>query len=87
MSELLNAIELRGEGKLNESNEILKYLVKSNPDDAIVNYQYAWSFDVLGKEAEAVPYYEKALHLGLDDKDALGALYWTWKYIPNIGKL
>ena len=73
MSELLNAIELRGEGKLNESNEILKNLVKSNPNDAIVNYQYAWSFDVLGKEAEAVPYYEKALQLGLDDEEALGA--------------
>ena len=73
MTVLSKAIEMRGEGKLTESNKILKDLVNSNPDNAMINYQCAWSFDVLGKEAEAVPYYEKALQLGLDDADALGA--------------
>lgn len=74
MLELKKAILLRSEGNLTESNEILEILVKSNPNAAEINYQCAWSFDVLGKEAEAVPYYEKALQLGLDDEDALGAL-------------
>ncbi|MCG7342625.1 tetratricopeptide repeat protein [Sporosarcina sp. ACRSL] len=73
MIELAKAIKLRGDGKLHESNEILKDLAKNNPDDAVINYQCAWSFDVLGKEAEAVPYYEKALQIGLNDEDALGA--------------
>ena len=73
MLELEKAILLRSEGDLTKSNEILKALAKSNPTDAVINYQCAWSFDVLGKEAEAVPYYEKALQLGLNDDDALGA--------------
>lgn len=73
MTEFLKAIKLRDEGKLTESNGIFKSLVISNPNDALVNYQCAWSFDVLGKESEAVPYYEKALHLGLNDEYTLGA--------------
>ncbi len=73
MVELRKAILLRSEGNLTESNEIIKDLVNSNPDDAVINYQYAWSFDVLGKEAEAIPYYEKALQIGLDNEEALGA--------------
>ncbi|GEN85168.1 hypothetical protein SLU01_34800 [Sporosarcina luteola] len=73
MSNLLKAIELRSEGKLTESNEMLTAMAKDDPKSAEINYQCAWSFDVLGKEAEAVPYYEKALRLGLNDEDSLGA--------------
>lgn len=74
MSKLSKAIELRNEGKLTESNEMLTAMAKDDPKSAEINYQCAWSFDVLGKEAEAVPYYEKALQLGLNDEDALGAI-------------
>lgn len=74
MNNLSKAIELRGEGKLTESNEVLQALVKDDPENAEINYQCAWSFDILGKEAEAVPYYEKALRMGLNDEDSLGAV-------------
>jgi tetratricopeptide (TPR) repeat protein len=74
MNDLMKAIMLRSEGELSESNEILKSLAKDNPKSAEINYQCAWSFDVLGKEAEAVPYYEKALRLGLNEEDTLGAI-------------
>lgn len=74
MVNLNKAILLRSEGKLTESNEILKELAKNDPENAEINYQCAWSFDVLGKEVQAVPYYEKALQLGLNEEDTLGAI-------------
>ena len=83
MKKLETAIRLREEGKLKESNEILTNLVKEYPNDAMVNYQCAWSFDVLGLEINAVPYYEKTILIGLDDEDlqsaflGLGSTYRT----------
>jgi len=89
MGELNKAIILRSEGKLTESNEILKVLAKDDPENAEINYQCAWSYDVLGKEAEAVPYYEKALRLGLNDEDTLGAIIGlgsTYRTLGNYQK-
>ncbi|MBS4201665.1 tetratricopeptide repeat protein [Bacillus sp. FJAT-49732] len=73
MKQLEEAIELRNSGKHVEANELLVGLAGKFPNDAEVQYHCAWSFDVLGKEAEAVPYYESALKLGLNDSDAKGA--------------
>ncbi|MED3653101.1 tetratricopeptide repeat protein [Heyndrickxia sporothermodurans] len=72
--EMEKAIQLREEGYLIESNELLIQLAKEHPDDPVINYQCAWSYDVLGKEREAVPYYEKAISLGLKGEDLEGAL-------------
>lgn len=68
------AIDLRKIGELEESNNILLKLVKVLPNDAFINYQCAWSFDVLGEETKAVPFYENAINLGLSGKDLEGAL-------------
>lgn len=62
---LIHAIKLRESGQLDKSNSILTELVQSFPTDAYINYQCAWSFDVMGEESKAVPYYEKAIGLGL----------------------
>src|SRR5690606_13382644 len=86
MSKLSEAIELREEGKLIESNEILIAMAKDDPKSAEINYQCAWSFDVLGKEAEAVPYYEKAIQLGLNDEEALGAIIGLGSTYRTLGK-
>lgn len=72
--EVKRAIELRHEGKKVESNELLLKVVKEFPTSAYVNYQCAWSFDLLGKETEAIPFYEKAIDLGLSGKDLEGAI-------------
>lgn len=74
MKELETAIRLRAEGCLKESNTIFMDLVNQYPDDPVVNYQCAWSYDVLGLEKEAIPYYEKAMELGLPEEDLRGAL-------------
>ncbi|MFE8699985.1 tetratricopeptide repeat protein [Cytobacillus sp. FJAT-54145] len=73
MEELEKAIELRNSGNLKESNQLLLNLVKKYPDDAVINYQCAWSYDALGEESNAVPYYVKAINLGLSGKDLEGA--------------
>ena len=71
---LAQAIRLREEGRLEESRTLLMELVAAHPDDARVNFQTAWAHDRLGLEREAVPYYERALVLGLDGEDLAGAL-------------
>lgn len=80
------AINLRNEGKLHESNAILLELVKQFPDDAIINYQCAWSFDVLELETDAIYYYEKAISLGLSDYDLKEAYLGLGSTYRCIGK-
>ncbi|MDH6365517.1 tetratricopeptide (TPR) repeat protein [Enterococcus sp. PF1-24] len=74
MKKLEQALLLRKEGSLEESNELFLELVKENKNDPYLNYQTAWSFDALSKEAEAVPYYEKSIQNGLEGADLEGAL-------------
>lgn len=69
VKELEKAIELRKEGKLKESNEILVNLVNKYPNDPIINFQCAWSYDALGLERKAVEYYKKAISIGLPDEE------------------
>jgi tetratricopeptide (TPR) repeat protein len=86
MGKLEEAIQLRSEGKLEKSNVLLSNLVSEFPNDALVNYQCAWSFDILGLEADAVAYYEKAIQLGLDDTNAIGAFIGLGSTYRALGK-
>jgi tetratricopeptide (TPR) repeat protein len=72
--QLTLAIRLRQDGRVEESRELLLKLVAAHPDDPVVNYQCAWSHDTLGLEREAVPFYERAIALGLAGADLAGAL-------------
>jgi tetratricopeptide (TPR) repeat protein len=84
--ELCKALECRAKGELKDSNEILLNLVASFPENPVINYQCAWSYDVLGEESEAVPYYEKAIDLGLTGKDLEGALLGLGSTYRTLGK-
>lgn len=84
--DVIKAIELRHEGKTVESNEILLKVVEAFPSDPYVNYQCAWSFDLLGKETEAIPFYEKAIDLGLSGKDLEGAILGLGSSYRTIGE-
>lgn len=83
MKGLQEAIQLRENGKLNEAHKMLMQLVEAYPHDPMVNYQCAWCCDVLGREKEAIPYYEKSIELGLHKEDlkeaylGLGSTYRT----------
>ncbi len=84
--EIDKAIEMRKTGKHRESNELLIRLVDEYPDDAFINYQCAWSFDVLGLESKAVPFYEKAIQLGLSGKDLEGAIIGLGSTYRTLGE-
>lgn len=70
---LAEAVALREKGEREEARERLVALAAEYPDDAEIAYQTAWAHDVLGLEAAAVPYYERALAgSGLDAEDRRG---------------
>lgn len=71
---LSKAIQLRKDGKPDQAFVLLAELSKSNPNDPTINFQMAWTCDLLGKEREAVPYYERAIFNGLAGEDCKGAM-------------
>lgn len=72
-TKLAEAVELRKNNKAEEAMSILKDLLQSHPNDPDINYQMAWTCDSMGKESDAVPYYEKAISNGLTE-DRSGAM-------------
>lgn len=73
MKSLDKAIQLRKAGNLEEARFILLELVDQEPTNPSVWYQCAWIHDAMGLERAAVPYYKKALELGLMDEERPGA--------------
>ncbi len=84
--ELEKAIHLRKNGNHKESNELLIKLVQQFPENASINYQCAWSFDLLGVEIQAVPYYEKAIQLGLSSEELEDALLGLGSTYRTLGE-
>lgn len=71
---LAQAVALRTDGRAEEARAALLDLGAAHPEDPAIAYQTAWTHDVLGREAEALPYYERALATpGLDAADRAGA--------------
>lgn len=64
---------LRKTGQYEAAKELVLQYVKTSPNDPTVLYQMAWCHDSLGEEHAAVPYYERALTLGLSGEDRLQA--------------
>lgn len=83
---LKKALFFRQEGELKESNELLMQLVEQAPNDANLQYQVAWSYDLLGEEARAVPYYKQAIELGLEEKDLQGAIIGLGSTYRTLGR-
>lgn len=73
-TQMQQAIALRKNGQAEQAKTILLNLLPSDPDNPVLLYQIAWTYDNLGSEAEAVPYYEQAIAYGLKGKDRKGAM-------------
>lgn len=71
---LLKAIQLRKDNKPEQALTFLAELLESSPENPTFNYQMAWTCDFMGKEREAVPFYEKAIAHGLSGDDRKGAM-------------
>jgi tetratricopeptide (TPR) repeat protein len=74
-------------GQIEHVLELLTKLDDRYPNVAEINYQLAWTCDVLGQEAKAVPYYEKAIALGLPSNELSGALLGLGSSLRCLGQL
>ena len=80
-------LKLRAEKKLEASRTVLAWRARLKSGDAKAQYQCAWAHDLLGLEREAIPFYERALKLGLAGKDREGALLGLGSSLRCIGRV
>ena len=73
-STLERVIRLRKAGELEEARAILLNFVERSPEDPAVNYQCAWIHDRMGRERNAIPFYEHAIERGLSGGNLEGAI-------------
>ncbi len=72
-NKLSEAMQLRKDEKAEEAIAILKTLLLSQPDDPDINAQLAYTYDSIGQESNAIPFYEKAIDNNLVE-DRCGAM-------------
>lgn len=73
-TQVQEAAELRKSGNAERALQLLMPLLEKFPSDPALNYQVAWTMDVLGQESRAVPHYQAALASGISGEDRVGAL-------------
>lgn len=84
--ELDAVVGARAHGQSEEIIPRLQSLDARHPNVAEINYQLAWSCDTLGRAAEALPYYEKAIALGLPPNELSGALLGLGNTLRALGQ-
>ena len=77
----------RAHGQVQSVLTRLRDLDRRYPNVAEINYQLAWTCDVLDRGAEALPYYEKAVALGLPKNELAGALLGLGSTLRHLGQL
>lgn len=85
--ELAAIVGARAYGQAEEIFPRLQKLDAKHPNVAEINYQLAWTCDVLGRAQEALPYYEKAIALGLPPNELSGALIGLGSTLRTLGQL
>ena len=58
---------LRDEDEIEAAQELLLELLDAHPEDALVLFEVGGSYDIMGQERQAVPYYMQAIANGLSD--------------------
>ena len=82
---IARAKELRREDELDASQELLLDLLAEHPNHPLVLYEVGGSYDVMGEEREAIPYYQKAIQAGLDGNDLQECLVCLGSSHRNVG--
>jgi tetratricopeptide (TPR) repeat protein len=85
--ELDAIVGARAHGQAEEIFPRLQKLDAKHPNVAEINYQLAWTCDVLGRAQDALPYYEKAVALGLPPNELSGALIGLGSTLRELGQL
>jgi tetratricopeptide (TPR) repeat protein len=66
---IARAKELRQADELDKSQGVLMQLLEEFPDDPLVLFEVGGSYDVMGEEKQAIPYYRRAIEAGLVGDD------------------
>ncbi|WP_438482658.1 tetratricopeptide repeat protein [Oleiharenicola lentus] len=85
--ELDAIVGARAHGQFEEIFPRLQKLDVRYPHVAEINYQLAWTADVLGRMNDALPYYEKAVALGLPPNELSGAMIGLGSTLRQLGQL
>jgi tetratricopeptide (TPR) repeat protein len=89
-SDLLAAIEtaraLRRDDELETSQEQLLELMEQHPDHPLVLFEVGGSYDVMGEEEMAIPYYRRAIAAGLEGDDLQECLVCLGSTLRVIGE-
>jgi tetratricopeptide (TPR) repeat protein len=85
--ELDAIVGARAYGQAAEIFPRLQKLDAKHPNVAEINYQLAWTCDVIGRARDALPYYEKAIALGLPPNELSGALIGLGSTLRELGQL
>jgi len=83
---IARAKELRREDELDASQELLLNLLAEHPNDPLVLYEVGGSYDIMGEEKEAIPYYQKAIKAGLDGDELQECLVCLGSSQRNVGQ-
>jgi len=78
--------EARRSGDLEGARQLALGLAAEHPRDAELQYEAACVHDQLGREAEAVPFYEAALGLGLPEESLRGAYLGLGSTLRTLGR-
>ena len=82
---IARARKLRREDELEASQEMLLDLLDQAPNNPQVIYEVGGSYDVMGEEKQAIPYYQKAIQAGLDGDDLQECLVCLGSSHRNVG--
>jgi len=84
--ELAAILEARTYGQSAEILPRLQALDERHPNVAEINAQIGWTLDVLGRAGDALPFYEKAVALGLPPNELSGALIGLGSTLRELGQ-
>ncbi len=85
--ELDAIVGARAHGQFKEILPRLRQLDVKHPNVAEINFQLAWTCDVLGRAEDALAHYEKAIALGLPPNELSGALIGLGSTLRVLGRL
>lgn len=83
---IAEARALRRNDELEASQAMLLELLDSYPDNPLVIYEVGGSFDILGEEQQAIPYYQRAITAGLSGADLQECLVCLGSSLRVVGK-
>jgi tetratricopeptide (TPR) repeat protein len=84
---IARAKKLRREDELEASQELLLDLLVEHPKNPLVLYEVGGSYDVLGEEKQAIPYYQQAIKAGLEGDDLQECLICLGSSHRNVGNV